>query len=259
MERHGQPVCRRLRRRDQARSRQPDALRRDERRDGPDHRPRRAPGGSPGLDQEHERARHHRVHVRRRHREHHRSEASHGRHLVHPAERRRLGRAPGSRPLAARQEPLLPGHQPRRHRRHLRRVDLFEHGNGGTNPGQVLQRRHRRDRERLPDPPAAGRCDAHPARQSQRPRRGRQRQHQPDGLVPEVGAVHHPARRVPQALLVHVLVDAPVWPAQPARSRQHRRDQQGNAPRGGRSGRRPDRTTRSSSYRRRPRCRSPPA
>ena len=69
---------------------------------------------------------HHRLHVGRPGRQHHRSAAGHRWHRLRPEQRRHLGGAADAGPLRAGEEPLLPGHRPRRKPAGLRRVDLHQ-------------------------------------------------------------------------------------------------------------------------------------
>ena len=108
----------------------PDDLRWHDRHENLDHRPGGPPRRSPRLVEEHRRPEHHRVHLGRRHRRHQRSAPRHRRHRLRAVRRHRLGGAADAGPLAAGEEPLLPGHRARRQSGRLRRIDLQRDADG---------------------------------------------------------------------------------------------------------------------------------
>ena len=135
----------------QGRAGRPDDLRRDDRRDG--RRPidaRRRARRSPRLVEEHRRAEHHRVHLGRSHRAHQRSASRHRRHRLRAVRRHRLGGAADAGPFGAGEEPLLPGHRPRRRSGRLRRIDLHRRNADG--------RARRRTSRATPTPTRRRRC-----------------------------------------------------------------------------------------------------
>ena len=167
----------------------------------PDHRPRRPARRPPRLVEEHGRSPNTIAFtVGRPGRQHHRPAAGHGRHRLHPVQRRR----PGARPR--RWSPRSWGRtattRPSRPTGTCVVYDESTCTNGTPTAGQPADKSCDADTDATaticPHQPAAG-TDAHPAHQRQQPRRRRQRRHGAHQLVPQVGAVRRAARRAAQA------------------------------------------------------------